>query len=140
MRAPDVRCREFLVCSAVLRLCPRCEWNVQPRLLLLGRAMFPPTATLFKEARASDVVSTARLSSLAARDDAMTTSHAFPLEPTSIHVSDEALDDLRTRLSLHTAEARIRAFKASRVAPSSARAGAPPQPARSPVSAGSSRR
>ena len=27
----------------------------------------------------------------------MTTPHAFPLEPTPIHVSDEVLDDLRDR-------------------------------------------
>lgn len=30
----------------------------------------------------------------------MTNPHAFPLEPTPIHVSDEVLDDLRTRLAL----------------------------------------
>ena len=30
----------------------------------------------------------------------MTTPHAFPLEPTPIHVSDEVLDDLRARLTL----------------------------------------
>ena len=30
----------------------------------------------------------------------MTTPHAFPLEPTPIHVSDEVLDDLRARLAL----------------------------------------
>lgn len=29
----------------------------------------------------------------------MTNPHAFPLEPTPIHVSDEVLDDLRTRLA-----------------------------------------
>jgi pimeloyl-ACP methyl ester carboxylesterase len=29
----------------------------------------------------------------------MTTPHAFPLEPTPIHVSDEVLDDLRARLA-----------------------------------------
>ena len=31
---------------------------------------------------------------------AMTTPHAFPLEPTPIHVSGEVLDDLRARLTL----------------------------------------
>jgi hypothetical protein len=30
----------------------------------------------------------------------LTTPHAFPLEPTPIHVSDEVLDDLRARLTL----------------------------------------
>jgi hypothetical protein len=30
----------------------------------------------------------------------MTNPHAFPLEPTPIHVSDEVLDDLRARLAL----------------------------------------
>jgi hypothetical protein len=30
----------------------------------------------------------------------MTIPHAFPLEPTPIHVSQEVLDDLRARLTL----------------------------------------
>ena len=33
-------------------------------------------------------------------NDAMTSPHAFPLEPTPIHVPDEALDDLCARLAL----------------------------------------
>jgi hypothetical protein len=51
MGAPDVRCREFLVWPAVLRLRPWCDWNVQPLLLLFGGAMIPPAAKLSRTPR-----------------------------------------------------------------------------------------